>query len=468
VNSPRVDCYQTVASRLTEWGSHPVLVECADAAAVRVLGAGDTLAEIERISGLLDSAGIGPGDITALFLRNSVDFVCVFLALLRVGAVPAPLKLEYRAAELEQIFANAQPAAVVAEAAHLPHLEPYLADTTVFAREAAGLRLLRRRGHSAPAAPLPAGTASVNYTYRGIGLPLGALVPHRQYHDGAEILQGGLQGQPGEKMLVVLPLSHIFALVGCLFVPLLYGMTAVICPSLHPRLLFSVLAGQGIEYLTAVPELLLLLANCRGLGPSLPRLRAFVSGGSSLPASAFETVRQAFGVELMHGYGLTEFAPVSRNIRGATRPGTVGPVGEGIECRICHPGSEGAGEIQFRCPGMARGYLRRTLEWDEAVEGGWFGTGDEGRLEGGHLVFLRERKATCKVNGNMVDLAEVRRLVLSFPGVATAEVRPSGRGLEARIRADKRTDAHQLAEELRRYMLDRIASYKVPSRITCS
>lgn len=451
---------------LRDWGEHPALVEVSPGVPPLYLSAGRLREGIAQAASFLRQAGIGPKTPVALLLDNSAGFAQIFLALLGIGAVPVPLKPEYRHLELEEIFANARPAAVIAEKGYLEVLRGYLEDRTVVTRAGNTLRVERE----APGRPEPAELddeiASLHYTYRGYGYPLGVMVPHTQYFHGARVLQQGLQGEPGERLLFNLPLPNIFALVGCLLVPLLYRMTAVIARTMHPRLLFQAIAELGIDHVTAVPEIYALLGRLKDPALPLPTLKVFVSGGSLLAAEEYAGLRKTFGVEVLHGYGLTEFAPASRNIRGQARAGTIGPLCDSVEARIDSPDSFGNGEILLRTPHLSRGYYRRERETREAFRDGWFLTGDLGRFDGGHLVFAREKKKTCKVNGNMVDLEEVRRAILLDEEVVDAEVRREGGGLTARIAVGPRVNGEEKARSLAAFLKSRVSEYKIPKRIT--
>ncbi len=236
------------------------------------------------------------------------------------------------------------------------------------------------------------------------------MVPHVQYFQGAKVLQSGLQALPKEKMLIILPMSHIFTLIGCIFVPLLHEITSVITNTMHPRKLFEIIDDVKINHIIAVPEIYLLLEKFKDLTRELPSLKVFVCGGSSLSRENYYRIKKAFDIDLLHGYGLTEFTPVSRNIRGQARAGTVGPLCENVECKIVSDANNQTGEILLKTDDMFRGYYRNPSVTEEAFEGAWFKTGDLGRMEDGHLIFEKEKKKTRKVNGNMVDLEELERI----------------------------------------------------------
>jgi long-chain acyl-CoA synthetase len=260
-------------------------------------------------------------------------------------------------------------------------------------------------------------------------------------------------------------LVHIFSIISCLLFPILYKMTAILVNSLNPRLLFELMHKHRITHLSGVPEMYLLLSRFQDSITEPPSLRTLICGGSALSAEDFHRIRLSAGAELLHGYGLTELAPVSRNMRGQARAGTVGPVCWGIECRIASPDSSGSGEILLRSPYAFKGYLRRPRETAEAFAQGWFQTGDIGRMDGGHLEFCRERKRTCKVNGNLVDLEEVRRALALDPLIREARVERERSGLCARIALRRGSLDRETVLAIKRNLHGLLAEYKIPKTI---
>jgi non-ribosomal peptide synthetase component E (peptide arylation enzyme) len=114
---------------------------------------------------------------------------------------------------------------------------------------------------------------------------------------------------------------------------------------------------------------------------------------------------------------------------------------------------------------MAIGYFNRPEETAAAFVGGWFKTGDMLSRRGDHLVFVKELKNTCKVNGSMVDLAEVRKAVLSFPTVQKTDVTFVDDRLSASVQLDSIGSEREKILELKQFLRGRIAEYKIPKRI---
>lgn len=405
-----MDIIEEIFRSLDRWGTHPVFIEWIPNQKPVHTEAEEFKRKIIETANFLEISGIRKNYLVPIFLENSVDFICCFLGLVKIGAKPIPTKLEYRKIELDEIFKNSQPQAVITDASHIKIIEAYLSQKIVIAKESGKLRLHQKTTKKAKPAKISDEIASINYTYRGSGYPLGAMVPHVQYIHGAKVLQAGLQAKPKEKMLVILPMSHIFTLIGCIFVPVLNEITSVIANTMHPRKLFKLIDEFKINHITAVPEIYLLLAKVKDKAEKLQSLKVFVCGGSTLSRKDYYRIKKAFNIDLLHGYGLTEFTPVSRNIRGEARAGTVGPLCENIECKIISKDKNKAGEILLKTDNMFRGYHKNQKATNEAFEGNWFKTGDVGRIENGHLIFEKEKKKTRKVNGNMVDLKELERI----------------------------------------------------------
>jgi long-chain acyl-CoA synthetase len=170
-------------------------------------------------------------------------------------------------------------------------------------------------------------------------------------------------------------------------------------------------------------------------------------------------------VDLIHGYGLTEFTPVSRNIRGQVIPGTIGLVCDGLEYKISSPNKNNEGELLIKTPNMTKSYYKKRMETEEAFEDEWFKTGDICRFEDDHLIFVKQKKNTGKIKGNMVDLEEVKRAMLMFPKIKEVSIICENNVLTAMIKISSNTNFNKEALKIKQKLEDQIAVYKIPQVI---
>jgi long-chain acyl-CoA synthetase len=448
---------------LKTWQRYPCFIELAPKRNPRAVFADQLIQDIDAFSESLKKWGICRGCPVPIFLDNSIDFVVAFLGLQKLGAVPVMAKMEYGTVELDEIFKNASPAAVITESRQLTKLSKYLADITVVQHENNRFRIAQR---SKPRPErLSEEIATINYTYRGYGYPLGAMIPQGQYCQGAEGFQNCLLSKPGDKILALLPMQHIFTLVSAVFFPLLNQLTSLIVRTMHPRYLFEYANQYRAEFITTVPAVFSMLLRLSEEACSMPS-EVFVSGGSRLSVDLYNRLRERFKIELLNGYGLTEYTPATGNIRGLSRSGTIGRPCPGVDLMIHDPDDKGIGEIWLKSKRMCSGYYRRDRETGESFVDGWFKTGDLGKASGDHVVFVAEKKKTRKVNGNIVDLKEIECALGRNHRIREAEVWGEQNQIKARIRLRSTSGDSQLERSgIRAQLRGLIADYKIPATI---
>ena len=159
-------------------------------------------------------------------------------------------------------------------------------------------------------------------------------------------------------------------------------------------------------------------------------MRLCVSGGAPMPVGLLEEVGSRLGVRILEGYGLSETSPVAtfNHIERPSKPGTVGQPILGVEVACLSdagapvPAGE-RGEVVIRGPNIMKGYFRQPEATAEALQGGWFHTGDIGVIDAdGYLAIVDRKKDMILRGGCNVYPREVEELLLTHPAVAQCAV----------------------------------------------
>ena len=154
------------------------------------------------------------------------------------------------------------------------------------------------------------------------------------------------------------------------------------------------------------------------------RVHFFVSGGAPLSGDVAEFF-YAIGITILEGYGLTETAPVlTCNTFDRMKFGTVGPPVPEVEIKIAPDG-----EILAKGPNVMKGYYKKEQETREAMEGGWFHTGDIGHFDEEGFLVITDRKKDILITagGKNVSPQPIENTLKANPYVQTAVVVGGGR-----------------------------------------
>ena len=114
---------------------------------------------------------------------------------------------------------------------------------------------------------------------------------------------------------------------------------------------------------------------------------------------------------------------------------------------------------------MTKSYYRKNKETLEAFKDDWFQTGDIGRIENDHLLFIKEKKNTRKLKGNMIDLEEVKKAILSYPKIKDAIIEFEDNTLSAGIKMDTNKDMKDEYIKIKKFLSGILAGYKIPKLI---
>ena len=320
----------------------------------------------------------------------------------------------------------------------------------------------------------PEDVATIIYTSGTSGAPKGVMLTHANIVAEVVISQTSMEVGPSDCYLSFLPLSHVLERVSGFYTMLHAGVTIAYAESFDslprnlrevrptilmavPRLFEKVLA-RAVETATGaggitknifdnayrvaievgrlkneqksippwtlvervVAKALVYSKIARGMGG---RTKLRVSGGAPLNREVALFFLGA-GLPIHEGYGLTETSSaISVNTFTRHRVGSVGPIFKGIDVRIAEDG-----EILVQGPVVMKGYWRKPEETDEALEGGWFHTGDIGAVDADGFLFITDRKKDLLVTsgGKKVAPQPIEAALKASPRIVEALVTGDG------------------------------------------
>jgi acyl-CoA synthetase (AMP-forming)/AMP-acid ligase II len=204
-------------------------------------------------------------------------------------------------------------------------------------------------------------------------------------------------------------------------------------------------------------------------------LRFIVSGGAPLPPDVLKELQQTFGVPVLEHYGSSEGLQICANqlAPGRSRSGTCGipwPDTIKIVAEDGHqlpPGEQG--EVLVGGPTVVSGYLDAPELTRGSFVDGWFRSGDIGSIDhDGFLILHGRMNDLINRGGEKISPIEVDEILLHHPAVAEAaafSVPHSRLGEDVAAAVVLRPGMKTSPLELRKFLQDQIASFKVPRRI---
>ncbi|HTX54146.1 MAG TPA: long-chain fatty acid--CoA ligase [Candidatus Baltobacteraceae bacterium] len=441
-----------------------------------------------RTAALLIRAGVRASDRVVLIAPNLPEFGIGYLGILAAGATVVPLNPLLKADELTYVLEDSSARAVVCLDLSLPMLSAVRQDRPVplvvlnapFAGTVAGdASLVFPPPDPMQVADVEGAAEDVAvclYTSGTTGRPKGALLTHGNLLANLQSFRQVLDVSRIDVFLAVLPLFHAYGGTVLFLMPLSLGASIVLEPRFSPDGVLQAIAQHRCTFFAGVPSMFGLMAAQPRPPFDFSAWRFCVSGGAPLPVSILEAFEARLGIPIYEGYGPTECAPVLtvNPPDGVRKVGSVGPPIPHVELRIVddhdQPLPAGAvGEIVARGPNVMLGYLNRPAETAEALRGGWYHTGDLGRVDAdGYCTIVERKKDLILVGALNVYPSEVELVLSSHPAVREAAiigVPNTARGEVPKAFIILREGAEATPAELVRWCRGRLANYKVPRSV---
>ncbi len=444
--------------------------------------------QVNRLSLGLVHAGLHPKDICVLMMPNSPEWVIVYYALAKIGAVVLPINFLYRVGELQHIFKDSGARAFIGHKdylehprqvmEHLPKMDLRIAQGVPHGQGFIPLEeLFINEGTFHPYPTRNDDTWAIIYTSGTTGHPKGAMLTHYNLANNAMTVANMRSTDPNDVVFGVLPFFHIYGQTSMLNASIYLGLTVRLWSHFNVEELFPAIEEEENSILIAVPTIFNRLSELADVrSPRRSGLRYCVSGGASLPVEVLRRFEDHFLTTIYEGYGLTECSPVCvENPFGRpTRPGSIGLAIPGFEARIVNDQDEdvsigAVGELIIHGPGVMKGYLNQPEATAETLRGGWLHTGDLARKDENGYIYIVDRKKEMIIRGGYnVYPREIEEILYTHPDVVEAAVMGVPHldlGEEVAAVVVLRQGACATPEELSQFVKERVAPYKYPRKI---
>jgi acyl-CoA synthetase (AMP-forming)/AMP-acid ligase II/acyl carrier protein len=438
---------------------------------------------VAGVAAVLRGAGVERSDTVAVTIPNGQALAVALLGTMAT-AVAAPLDPrqppEALREDLERV--GARVLLVADAAADVPGAAIDAASRTgvpVVAMAAAGAPEAGAPGAEIGERPRPDDVALVLSTSGTTSRPKVVPLTHANLVASAGNIARTLELGPSDRVLNVMPLVHIHGIVAALLASLGAGASVVCTPGFQAPDVLRWIDELDASWYTAVPTMhQALVERIRRTGQPTPvgRLRFIRSSSSALPPTVLADLEALFGCPVVEAYGMTEAAhqmcsnplpPAVRKAGSVGRPAGPEVAVMGPDDRLCGPGVDG--EVVIRGANVTSGYRDDPAASAAAFVEDWFRTGDQGRFDAdGYLTLTGRLKEIINRGGEKVAPREIDESLLEHPGVAQAVAfavpdRRLGEQVAAAVVA---RPGHEVGErELRAFVADRLAPYKVPRRI---
>ncbi|MEM7586369.1 MAG: acyl-CoA synthetase [Acidobacteriota bacterium] len=451
---------------------------------------------LQQTGDALDGARIG------ILVSPGFPFIAAMWGIWRVGGIAVPLALSHPEAELAYVVEDCGINLTITADELAPRLAALVETTAlrlVAVEEAIDQALEEAEAGSPEAGSPEAGStpapvdgssgergALILYTSGTTGRPKGVVLSHDNLRAQIENLVSAWQWSAEDHILEVLPLHHVHGLINIIGCALWSGATCEILPRFDAERIWQIIRSGRLTLFMAVPTIYVRLIQAweaaepelrAELSRAAASLRLMVSGSAALPVPVLDRWREITGHTLLERYGMTEIGMALSNPYDGTRvPGAVGSPLPSVDVRLIDDasvvqGDGRPGEIEVRGPTVFERYWQRPEATREAFRDGWFQTGDLAVRENGcYRILGRQSIDIIKCGGEKISALEIETVLLAHPRIDECAVV----GVEDAEWGQRVAAALVLAgggqlglEALRDWAKQRLARFKVPSRLLC-
>jgi long-chain acyl-CoA synthetase len=451
---------------------------------------------IARAAGILKALGVGVGDRFGIISHNTFRHAELINAGYWLGAVPVPLNFRLASPEIRYILddADCKLLAVEDRFVHLmddEHFVPWRDRSLYVSPQQSDVGWPQYEPLLSRTEPLPVHEAAQDddaillYTGGTTGRSKGVRLTHANTITNGTQIALAIRAYADDRFLHVSPMFHSADLMGTAFT--LVGGGHAYLSDFTGRNLLQAIADHRITSSMLAPTIIIVTLQEPDFDSfDLNSMRLVFYGSAPMAAEWIRRTMEKFpNAGLQQGYGLTETSPILTTLtpeqhRAGLADGnhellrSVGKPVVHVDLRIFDDADRELpvgeiGEIVVRGPNVTKGYLGLPEQNEKTFRNGWFHTGDVGRLDAEHNLYVMDRLKDMIITGSEnVYSSEVEAALYKHPGVLEAAVVgvPDAKWGEAVFAAIVPAPGYALSEaELIAHCRQHIGGYKVPRQM---
>src|SRR3954467_15886322 len=440
---------------------------------------GQFAARCRAIAAGLDELGVDEGERIAVVSENSARLLELILGVTAAGRVCVPVNFRLQPGEVEYILEHSGASVLLLDPDHEERLSHLSAKHRFVFGEQYEQGLLRPDREPQPwSAPDEDATATINYTSGTTARPKGVQLTHRNLWVNAVTFGWHLGVSDRDVYLHTLPMFHCNGW-GMPFATAAMGVPQVVLRKVDGAEILRRIQQHGVTLACGAPAVWNAVLDAAGSWdgeiPGRGTLRIVVAGAPP-PTKTIGRVETELGWEFNQIYGLTETAPLLTVNRPRAEWDALEPEDRakklsraGVPALGIRLQTSESGEVLAQGNVVLAGYWENPDASAEALDGGWFHTGDGGSIDdGGYLTISDRKKDVIITGGENVSSIEVEDAVFSHPAVAEVAVIgiPDDKWGELVTALVVIGEGDQVTqEEIIAHCRGRIAGYKIPKRV---
>ncbi|HVJ49672.1 class I adenylate-forming enzyme family protein [Desulfitobacterium sp.] len=445
--------------------------------------------ETQQLAAALSQLHLQKGDKVLTFIPNWHEFMVLFFALAKLGAVLIPCNFASEKEEISDRLQKIKPKAVfVARQSHLTWLQAYEDSSAIITVR------FEEEGYLSFSNLLKSGrnrkveTVEINpyddvfvimFTSGSTGCPKGVELTYENLFHAAKNIGYRLECTGQDTFLVPMPCCHMFGIVTGMLVPFFFGGKIVLLNRFSPQKALALIEQEKITVIYGVPTMFIReLHEYSQNKTDVSSLRTGIIAGANSDENILLKIRSEFDCDVMVAYGSTESVAVSMTSFQDdidTRIQTVGRPYDGVVVKVVDDNGEAVepgevGELVCKGFGVMKGYYLMPNETAKVLDDkGWLHTGDLATVDQlGYIRIVGRKKDMIIRGGYNIYPAEVEKIYYGHPAVlevCVLGVPHEELGEQTHAFIQLKENSQETEESLREYAKGKITKYKIPDRV---